>query len=242
MGLNVLVDYDNVPAALWTPGPIQAAATICSRLPASVVGNEPELTVRLYGGWKTNSMSTQRAQALIPQLATGHTYIARPGHAPGTPKIRLVVELAVAPLGAQTPFDTTLAKERALRTFRPRQNVTACFQPAACGLSFLRNLTHQTPCVTPQCGATPRDLLVRDEQKMVDTLMVADMAHAAFINDDKDIVVVTSDTDIWPGVLLAIKAGCAVTQIHATPKMRTPTALTNMLPPGASRYFNEILL
>ncbi|GAB2789995.1 hypothetical protein [Dyella kyungheensis] len=77
---------------------------------------------------------------------------------------------------------------------------------------------------------------------MVDTLIVADMAHAAYVDGDDDIVVVTSDTDIWPGVLIAIKAGCTVTQIHATPNMRTPTALTNMLPPGISSYFNEISL
>ena len=83
---------------------------------------------------------------------------------------------------------------------------------------------------------------MRDEQKMVDTLMVADMAHAALLDGDKDIVVVTSDTDIWPGVLLALKGGCAVTQIHATPKMRTPQSLINMLPAGVSHYFNEIAI
>lgn len=242
MGLNVLVDYDNVPAALWAPGPVKTAAAICARLPASVVGSEPQLTVRLYGGWKTGSISTHRAQQLIPQLALGHSYMARPGHAPGAPQIRLVVQLALAPLGAQTQFETTLAKDRAIRSFRPRQGITACAQPTACGMAYLAKLTHTTPCTAPNCSMTPQDLFVRDEQKMVDTLMVADMAHAAYVDGDQDIVVVTSDTDIWPGVLLAIKGGCAVTQIHATPNMRVPKSLTNMLPPGVSTYFNEISL
>jgi hypothetical protein len=242
VGLNILVDYDNVPSTLWAPGPIQAAASMCARLPACVVGSEPELTVRLYGGWKTSSASTHRAQQLIPQLAAGHIYIPRPGHIATALNIRLNVQLAVAPLGAQTPFDTTLAKNRAIRSFRPRQGVTACFQPSACGMAFLANLTHTTACTMSQCSMMAQDLLVRDEQKMVDTLMVADMAHAAYVDKDDDIVVITSDTDIWPGVLLAIKAGCAVTQIHATPNMRTPVALTNMLPSRIKSYFNEISL
>lgn len=244
MGLNVLVDYDNVPSSVWAPGPIQAASALCAYLPAAVVGSEPQITVRLYGGWKTKSVSTRVAQALIPQLASGsHTFIPRPGHSISAPPIRLVVELALAPLGSQTPFDTTLARDRSIRSFRPKQAASSpCHLPRACGLSFLSNLTHRTACSSAGCGATVQDLLVRDEQKMVDTLMVADMAHATFVDRDADIVVITSDTDIWPGVLLALRAGCAVTQIHAKPNMQTPAALLNMLPRAASHYFSQICI
>jgi hypothetical protein len=244
VGLKVLVDYDNVPASVWAPGPVSAAAALCDHLPASVVGSESELTVRLYGGWKTASQSTHRAQQLIPQLTAGsHIYIPRPGHAHGAKQIRLLVQLALSPLGSQSQFETTLAKDRSIRSFRPKsQNVPCGLQPSACGLGFLSNLTHRTPCSAANCTLTPQQLLVRDEQKMVDTLMVADMAHAVFVDGDRDIVVVTSDTDIWPGVLLAIKGGCAVTQIHPTPTGKTAASLVNMLPGTISHYFIQIAI
>ncbi|PKH70038.1 hypothetical protein CXF96_05910 [Stenotrophomonas sp. Betaine-02u-21] len=81
---------------------------------------------------------------------------------------------------------------------------------------------------------------MRDEQKMVDTLMVADLAHITFVDKHDDVVVVSSDADIWPGILLAIKGGCAVTQVHATPKIVTASNLKNMLHPDISSYYREI--
>ena len=242
MGLKVLIDYDNVPANVWAPGPIAAAEALCARLPASVVGSEKELTVRLYGGWRSASKATARAQKLIPQLdAESHRYVSRPGHSAEAAKIRLVVQLALSPLGSSSVFDTTLARERSIRSFRPRASSgSPCADPSACGLGFLTNLTHQSLCLTSGCASTPQDLLVRDEQKMVDTLMVADMAHAAFVDCDRDIVVITSDTDIWPGVLLAIKGGCAVTQVHPKQSASTHPALVGMLPHAMQNYFQQI--
>lgn len=242
MGIKVLVDYDNVPPHIWAPGPIAAAEALCARLPASVIGSETELTVRLYGGWRTGSKATIRAQKLIPELTAGsHRFIARPGHAPSASKIRLVVQLALSPLGSSSVFPTTLAKDRSIRSFRPRASHSSpCVDPSACGLNFLANLTHQSECTTAGCANTPKDLLVRDEQKMVDTLMVADMAHAALIDCDKDIVVITSDTDIWPGVLLAIKGGCGVTQLHPNTPGYTAPSLVEMLPRAIQHYFQQI--
>lgn len=243
MGLKVLIDYDNVPAAVWAPGAVSAAAAICAHLPANVVGSEPELTVRLYGGWKTGSQSTPRAQQLIPQLTAGsHIFIPRPGHSAGAKQIRLVVKLALAPLGSNNQFESTLAKDREVRSFRPKTGMPSCAQPTSCGLGFLSNLSHASRCATPGCNSTPQQMLVRDEQKMVDTLMVADMAHAVFMDGDRDVVVVTSDTDIWPGVLLAIKGGCSVTQVHPKPNGRTSPSLVNMLPSAMSNYFTQIAI
>ncbi|MDZ5789348.1 hypothetical protein U4I95_02500 [Stenotrophomonas maltophilia] len=238
--MYVLVDYDNVPSALWSPGPVEAASTICAQLPAAVIGSEPDLVVRLYGGWKTNSISTQRAQGLTTQLTTGHTFIPRPGHSPDAKKVRLVVELALGPLGGNGVFATTLQTDRPLRSFRPKPNPAGCVNAQACGLRSIGELRHSTPCSEGDCAITAKDVLVRDEQKMVDTLMVADMAHIALIDKHDDLVVVSSDADIWPGVLLAIKAGCAVTQVHATPKIVTASNLKSMLHPGVTSYYREI--
>lgn len=244
MALYILVDYDNVPRSLLAPGPVAVGKTIFSRLPAAVVADEQQVTVRLYGGWRSGAQLTRAAQKLTPRIAADSpTFVPRPGVPISAALVRLVVELATAPIGASAPFENTLAKERTLRSFRPRaSNASPCSKPSACGLGFLSGLTHSTACTTLGCGATAQEMLVRDEQKMVDTLMVADMAHLVFFGQAQDVVVVTSDTDIWPGVLLAIKAGCAVTQVHAIPNMRTPHALVSMLPNQVRNYFSQVTI
>lgn len=238
--MYVLIDYDNVPSALWSPGPIEAASAICAQLPAAVIGSEPDLVVRLYGGWKTNSVSTQRAQGLMAHLTMGHTYIQRPGHSTDAKKIRFVVQLALGPIGGNGVFATTLQTDRPLRSFRPKPNPAGCVSSDACGMRSIGDLRHNTPCSEGACAITAKDVLVRDEQKMVDTLMVADLAHITFVDKHDDVVVVSSDADIWPGILLAIKGGCAVTQVHATPKIVTASNLKNMLHPDISSYYREI--
>ena len=50
---------------------------------------------------------------------------------------------------------------------------------------------------------------------MVDTMLVADMIHLAQRGDDK-FVVVSSDDDLWPGMLSAMASGSTV--IHVTTK------------------------
>lgn len=242
MALYVLVDYDNIPRSLLAPGPVALGTAICSRLPKNVVDQEQQVTVRLYGGWRSGAQSTRAAQQLTQKIASDSpTYISRPGASKSDPPVRLVVEMATSAIGASTPFENTFAKERTLRSFRPRSPSDApCTSPLSCGLSFLSNLAHDTACGVAGCSARAQEMLVRDEQKMVDTLMVADMAQLALLDRARELVVVTSDTDIWPGVLLAIKAGCAVTQVHATPNIQTPNALVSMLPHIVRNYFSQI--
>ena len=50
---------------------------------------------------------------------------------------------------------------------------------------------------------------------MVDTMMVADIIHIAN-RGDESVAVVTSDDDVWPGILSAMIIGTRV--LHVRPK------------------------
>jgi uncharacterized LabA/DUF88 family protein len=73
------------------------------------------------------------------------------------------------------------------------------------------------------------DLLVRDEQKMVDTLLVADVAELALAQRAAHIVIVSSDTDMWPAVLLALRMGSNVLHIHPKAGSQTQRHLLGTL-------------
>jgi uncharacterized LabA/DUF88 family protein len=68
-------------------------------------------------------------------------------------------------------------------------------------------------CPDAACSQTP-DIIRRNEQKQVDTLMVADLAHLSLFEKCQNVVVVCSDTDIWPGILLCVNNNTSVLQIH----------------------------
>lgn len=239
--LFVLVDYDNVDRSHKTAGPVSLAKMLFSILPSSLIARHQGVSVRLYGGWRTNGTLTNFAQTLVPDIHSQSPTVVSISTAGVTLSVRLTVELAHGPIGTSSSLDRTFVRERGLRNFRSRVSPwPECANPTSCGLQRFSNLTYATPCGKPGCNSRLADLFVRDEQKMVDTLIVADIAHQAFSAKATDVVVVSSDTDMWPGVLLALRAGCAVTHIHTTRGCRTQQHLINTLGGQLNRSYRQL--
>lgn len=227
--LTVLVDFDNVEAVHRRPGPVSLSRMLISLLPPSLVGRHTAVAVRLYGGWRVNNVRTRLAQTLVPDIQSNSPCIILTSQSGRTSSVRMSVELADGPIASRTILEGTFAQDRSLRKFSVRKSWAECANPAACGMAQFQSVSHATSCSLNSCGSKLSDVLIRDEQKMVDTLMVADMAHQAFLGNAKDIVLVSSDTDLWPGVLLSLRAGCGVIQVHTRPGGRTQNRLLNTL-------------
>lgn len=75
---------------------------------------------------------------------------------------------------------------------------------------------------------------------MVDTLLVADIAVHTFTSGATDLVVVSSDIDMWPGVLLAVRAGCHITHIHTKSGWRTQGHLMRTLNQGTRQAYRQL--
>lgn len=227
--LAVLVDFDNVEAIHRRPGPVNLSKMLISLLPSSLVSRYSAVTVRLYGGWRVDAVRTRLAQALVPDLQLNSPCMISVGKFGSAIAIRMRVELADGPIASRIILEGTFARDRSVRKFSVRNSWPECANSNACGMIQFRSVSHATSCSQTNCNSALKDILVRDEQKMVDTLMVADMAHQAFIENAKDIVLVSSDTDLWPGILLSLRAGCGVTQIHTKTGGRTQNRLLSTL-------------
>ena len=55
-------------------------------------------------------------------------------------------------------------------------------------------------------------VLTRTEQKLVDTMLVADLIHLAS-SGETSVAVVSSDDDMWPGMLMAMSHGAQIVHI-----------------------------
>jgi hypothetical protein len=71
-------------------------------------------------------------------------------------------------------------------------------------------------CPQPGCSLRIRDLVLgRSEQKLVDTMIVADLIHLSHTGET-EVAVVTADDDVWPGVITGMQAGAHI--VHIWPK------------------------
>jgi hypothetical protein len=223
-------------------GPVSCAKILLGHVSDDTFSIYDSFLVRLYGGWRANGTSSRSAQRIVPSLQRESPTVI-PARPPlGNQLKRLVVELAEGPIGSHTTFDETLVPRRGLRRFRAEPScLSQCNDVGACSMRSFYGLTSSTECANPACPCVLGDLLVRDEQKMVDTLLVTDIAQMIVQRSATKLVLVSSDADMWPGVYLALRSGCEIIQIH-TRGGQTQGHLLRTLEPRLSALYKQTSL
>jgi uncharacterized LabA/DUF88 family protein len=82
-----------------------------------------------------------------------------------------------------------------------------------CPIEVVADFINSQICPAAGCPATPSVLFTHVEQKLVDTMIVADLIYLAH-RGDTTIAIVTSDDDMWPGIITAISAGAHVVHVQ----------------------------
>lgn len=95
------------------------------------------------------------------------------------------------------------------RVQRPAQ--AGCTIPH-CPMQVVHQLFALGKCPEPSCSRTVDQLVRRSEQKLVDTMLVADLVHLAHPGESC-IAVLSSDDDLWPGMLMAMSHGMQVVHV-----------------------------
>lgn len=238
--LKILVDYDNVSSTHKGGGPVALAKILAGKLSAELLKKHSSVTVRMYGGWRTGGTLSPRASDLKAKIARDSPATIQIEQDGVRSAKRLKVELAEMGIGASVQLQETYVKNRELRDFRAKPYGSGrCTSPNACGFKGFEKINHLTQCNMGGCPATLSEVMVRDEQKMVDTLIVADMAHEAFVGKATELVLVSSDVDMWPGILLALTSGCAIIHWHTTPGSSTQQHLISTLVRGLDRMYKQ---
>jgi hypothetical protein len=211
--MRVLVDYDNVPLSIRGQGPLYLADRLFECLRPDL-GSDTHLDVRLYGGWFEEDKLTRRAQDLVAGLSAFPYPMWIKDQGPAK-LVRINATLAQS-LEA-------LPKKHLHGTYRmrPPARRLSCETPqkvgcatSPCPLSFVPEFINHERCPQTGCPVT-RELLLRGvgEQKLVDTMLVADLIYISRIGEPT-VGIVTSDDDIWPGIISALVAGTCVLHVH----------------------------
>ena len=235
--INVLIDYDNVSHIDPRQGLHHVVKSILKKLPKDLLPHGTYIAVRLYGGWYRSSQLSRRAQDLSIQISR---YF--PGTLSlGTDNMRRVVFVSVE-LARSLLIDPS---QDILNTYRVRDVPSnlrpkalpfqACAQKSMCPLVGAHKLLQTGRCPDSSCGVRIADVITRHEQKLVDTMLTADLIHSAS-SGISDIVVVTNDDDLWPGIRTAIFLGVFVHHIHPQKGRSTPTYYSSTVKKNYSQY------
>ncbi len=228
--MRALVDYDNIPEPVARHGVLYLADRLFELLRPHLL-DDTRLAMKLYGGWYEQDKLTRKAQDLAAQLADFPYPIWNKERA--TPQLlRITADLAHS-LEA-------LPKKLIHSTYRlrPPARRFSCEDPLRhgctanpCPLTAVVSFINNGKCPTPGCAVTPK-LLFRGvgEQKLVDTMLVADAIHLSS-QGERAVAIVTSDDDVWPGIISARVLGTHV--IHVRTGMSSSHAFYNLGIPGS---------
>lgn len=233
--MQVIVDYNNIDLAVRRHGLKYLAELIAHTLGPLAVGKYRRLHLRLYDGWYRAQSPTPLAQSTSAEVQRDFPMmVALP--VPNAQPVRAVVAAEMAYSLHCDP------NSHIWHTFRPRSgqaNVSCNSTTAAgcvssqCKLSELPHFFRSRRCPDEHCSVTTEALIVRNEQKLVDSMMATDLL-SFHLSSQEELVVVSSDDDLWPAIRLLLHRGHTIYHIHTIRTHNTPAFYLQRVP--ASQY------
>ena len=215
----VLVDYDNVRLGRRGLGRRELQYFVTRLLDGVGVrrcSGEVAVRCRLYGGWFDGTRLSKRAQRLVSEIWDVFPRRVTVSDGDGAVRVRVTMELASSLIGDGVALTHTF-RRRSL----PAGMVCAgppfagCASPSQCAVAGIAPFVNGDECPHPGCGVTPRTVLGRNEQKLVDSMLVVDLIRLSQASEL--IVLVSSDDDMWPGIRGALLHGARV--VHVQPRI-----------------------
>jgi len=211
--MYVLIDWDNIEDSLRRQGPRYISDRIWGVLQKSMphhVRDKDRLNVRLYGGWYGPTTLTPYGTEMAAKVQSDFPFVLR--NSAQQSRVTINCELAHALL--------CLPKQTLTHTFRTRSRPRiTCKHPTTvgcaethCPTAIVHQFFSSGACSASQCSLRLEEFLTGNEQKLVDTMLVSDIIHLA-VSREPCISVVSSDDDLWPGMLMAMDQGSQVLQL-----------------------------
>lgn len=210
-----LVDYDNLRVR---PNRLRYAVTrLLHAIGARRCAGDSRLRCRLYGGWFDRFTLSKSAQRIVREADS--TFPRRMAVSDGDGSVAVLVRMELARTLVGDRIDLTHTYRR--RSVPPDLSCApapfdGCARPSHCPIADLARFVEDDACPTRDCDVTPGTVLRRDEQKLVDSMLVADLIRLAQTTSEL-LVVASSDDDLWPGIRVSLLHGARVLHVRTRP-------------------------
>ena len=210
----VLVDYDNVRLGRRGLRLRYFVTRLLDGVGVRRCSGEDSVRCRLYGGWFDGVRLSKRAQRLVPEIRDEFPRRVTVSDGDGAVRVRVTMELASSLVGDGVALTHTF-RRRSLPAglVCARTPFTGCARPSQCAVAGVAPFVNGGECPHPGCGVTSGAVLGRNEQKLVDSMLVVDLIRLAQASES--IVLVSSDDDMWPGIRGALLHGARIFHVHA---------------------------
>jgi hypothetical protein len=213
--MDLLVDYDNVLEPHRKLGLALLLERILLTLDSSGTALGSRVHARLYGGWYEGKILSRKAQFLAAELGTDFPRLFRPASS-GSP-MSVTAELALSlDIDRSSHFHHTFRRQTPPEDVRCHDPRSLGCSEAHCPALTMYEILRQGHCPQAGCTRDVEQLLYRASQKLVDTMLTADMIEIAR-RSVEPVIVVTSDDDLWPGLHSVLAAGSPAIQVHTRP-------------------------
>lgn len=217
----VLLDYANVPSSAFRRGVVDLVRRVLTVLPPEALPHGLRVVCRIYGGWYEGRGLSKEAQELAGAIRAAFPVTVRLGPPAQGRAVQVSAELArslrIAP---NHDLHHTFRRRSAPRGLVAHSlPFTNCLRPRRCPLEPVHHLLDSGLCPESSCEVGVSGVFLRAEQKLVDTMLTADLIQISRPGPSH-IVVVTSDDDMWPGIYTAVNQGAVVHHIRPAPSVR----------------------
>lgn len=216
----LLIDYGNVDESERRSGLdhiLRKAVSLAERPGLSLTA----VRVRLYGGWYEGGKLTRLGQALSAELRdiSPVRYTSPFSSQPVLIRGEIAFSILAAPKVLISNTFRRKGYPRNLQCESPPW--LACADKLNCRLGPIRDFISSDSCGTKGCMIRPTDVLHKQEQKVVDSMIVADLIDYASL-PSSIVGVASRDDDVWPGLYLACKTATEVIHLNASASSRVP--------------------
>lgn len=210
--LFILVDYDNVDILSKKRGLKFIATGIISRLSNELDPTIKDLTIRLYGGWFQSNNYTSLAQDLVPIIQRDFPTIILDNATSRIFKVK--IEMAYSLLITPLQFFYNTYRIRAFpKDIKAKDpNNLGCVDQT-CPVKGVYEFITTGSCINQCCSVTSETMLYRGSQKLVDSMIAADIFFL-MQNKTVPIILVSSDDDFWPAIHVVINSSSKFIHIH----------------------------
>lgn len=212
--MDVLVDYYNLPQHQRRKGVVHVVDRMVSAIVPDHVGTgEGRIDLRLYGGWYEGQTRTRDAETIVAALR--EHYPTMLGDRTRQRKITVNVDLAYSmKCDPANHLWYTLRPRTSLRGIEfPNPSSVGCRLADRCPLRPGYEFLALGVCPDQGCEVMVPQAMKRREQKLVDTMLAADVFFNAY-RRERRIAVVSSDDDLWPAIRTALQLGVEVIHVH----------------------------
>lgn len=211
----VFVDYENLPLRLRHCTIDTMLDVLVEKITRNAEDQYNALSFRLYSGWYSSNVMTRHAQSLSAIIQSSHYPIYENVRNSKNIKYTTKVDCVLAKevLISQRTITNTLRLNRCVGDYVYFDDPIKMHCPHKdCQLPNAVMVLNREFCVHDKCQKKPKDLIRQDSQKMVDAMIIVDIATLVFSQHDR-FALVSSDSDFLPAILLAVSQGVKVVHL-----------------------------